>query len=57
MKPVTLHEGAEAELREAMDYYERQRTGLGGEFEAALERARTSPAVYAIDDDASVKCR
>ena len=35
MKPVLLHAGAD--LREAIDDYEGQRAGLGGEFEAALE--------------------
>ena len=55
MKPVRLHEQAEVELREALDYYESQRAGLGGEFrrefEAAVERVSTNPLAYAIEDD------
>ena len=37
MKPVTLH--ADAELREALGYYARQRTGLGGQFRREFEAA------------------
>ena len=59
MKPVTLHADAEAELREALDYYEGQRAGLGGEFrqgfEAALQRVRDNPRAYATEDDAGVR--
>lgn len=59
MKPVTLHTDAEAELREALDYYEGQRTGLGGEFrrefEAALQRVRENPQAYAVEDDSGVR--
>ncbi len=42
MKPVVLHADAEAELREALDYYETQRAGLGGEFRREFETARYS---------------
>ncbi len=59
MKPVTLHEAAEAELREALAYFEGQRAGLGGElrreFETALERVRTNPLAYAIEDNVGVR--
>ena len=59
MKPVTLHADAEAELRKALDDYERQRTGLGGEFrqefEAALQRVRENPQAYAAEDDPGVR--
>jgi toxin ParE1/3/4 len=59
MKPFVLHECAEAELREALKYYEEQRTGLGGEFrrefEAALERVRENPLAYAIEDNDGVR--
>lgn len=55
MKPATLHEDAAAELRAALDYYAGQRAGLDGEFrrefEAALERVRENPLIYAVDDD------
>lgn len=43
---------AEADLAEAFDWYEAQRTGLGDEFllcaEEALSRINRSPAMYAI---------
>ena len=59
MKPVTLHADAVAELREALTYHERQRTGLGGEFrgdfEAALQRVRENPKAYAAEDDPAVR--
>jgi toxin ParE1/3/4 len=59
VKPATLHEDAEAELREALDYYAGQRPGLDGEFrrefEAALERVRGNPLAYAVEDDAGVR--
>lgn len=59
MKPVTLHSDAEAELREALDYYESRRAGLGGEFrrefEAALQQVRENPNLYAAEDDAGVR--
>ena len=59
MKPITLHECAEAELHDALEYYEGQRTGLGGEFrrefEAAVERVRANPLAYAIEDDGGVR--
>jgi len=59
VKPVTLHADAEVELREALDYYEGQRAGLGGEFrrefEAALQRVRENPQAYASEDDSGVR--
>ena len=59
MKPVTLHEATEAELAEAMRYYEQQRTGLGGEFrrefEAALARVRQNPKTCAVEDESGVR--
>ena len=43
-------EGARNEFKEAVDYYERQRRGLGDELEnevfAAIERASHDPASY-----------
>ena len=52
MKPATLHADVEAELRAVLGYYERQRTGLSGEFlrefEAALQRLRENPQAYAM---------
>lgn len=59
MKPATLHAHAEAELREALEYYEKQRPGLGGEFlrefEAALQRVRENPHAYAAEDDPGIR--
>jgi toxin ParE1/3/4 len=59
VKPAILHADAEAELREALDYYQRQRTGLDGEFrrefEAALQRVRENPQGFAAEDDAGVR--
>ena len=59
MKPVVLHADAEAEVWEALDYYEAQRAGLGGEFrrefEAALQRVRGNPDAYAVEDDPAVR--
>jgi toxin ParE1/3/4 len=59
VKPVILHADAEAELRQALDYYEAQRAGLGGEFrrefEAALLRVGDNPQAYAVEDDSGVR--
>jgi toxin ParE1/3/4 len=59
VKPATLHRDAEAELWEALSYYERQRPGLGrefrSEFEAALQRLRENPQAYAAEDDPGVR--
>jgi len=37
MEPVILHPATEADLRDAMDFYEEYRTGLGEEFLSAVE--------------------
>ena len=59
MKPFTIHVEAEAELREALEHYERQRAGLGAELreevEAALVRVRQNPRLYATEVDAGVR--
>jgi plasmid stabilization system protein ParE len=43
---------AEADVRQAMQWYDAQRAGLGGEFIAELDRVfaliETSPALFAI---------
>jgi plasmid stabilization system protein ParE len=39
MKPVIFHVAAEAELEAASDYYESCRSGLGGQFETAVQDA------------------
>jgi toxin ParE1/3/4 len=55
VKAARLHAGAEADLREAIAYYDEQRVGLGAElrraFEFALQRVRANPQGYAIEDD------
>lgn len=59
MKPFILHADAEAELREALEHYEQRRAGLGGEFreefEAALERVRQNPQLYAAEDESGAR--
>lgn len=59
MKPFTIHADAETELRGAMEYYERQRVGLGREFreefEATLERVRQNPYLYAAEDESGAR--
>jgi plasmid stabilization system protein ParE len=51
MKPMMLHADAEAELRDAMAYYEARKEGLGGDFrkeiEAALGRIAANPLRFA----------
>ncbi|WP_089935015.1 type II toxin-antitoxin system RelE/ParE family toxin [Candidatus Entotheonella palauensis] len=39
MIPVIFHQDAEAELKEAIAYYERQRAGLGISFQTEVEEA------------------
>jgi toxin ParE1/3/4 len=59
VKAFTIHIDAEAELRAAADGYEVRRPGLGGEFlaefEAALERVRANPLLYAAEDDSEIR--
>lgn len=59
MKPVLLHSEAEVDLRDALNYYEGLRSGLGGEFlrvfETALLRIRENPHLYAIEADSGVR--
>ncbi len=59
MKRVVIQADAEIEFWEALEYYETQRAGLGGEFrnefEAALDRVRENPLAYAIEDDSGVR--
>ena len=60
MKPFTLHSEAEADLRDALDYYEGFRIDLAGEFrrefEAAVQRVRLNPQAYAEEDDGVRYC-
>jgi toxin ParE1/3/4 len=59
VKPFTIHADAEAELRKALESYEQQRAGLGGEFreefEAALQRVRQNPFLYAVEDESGAR--
>lgn len=54
-----MHDGAEADLREALAYYEEQRAGLGGElrreFELALRRIRENPLACAAEAKSGVR--
>lgn len=54
-----MHTDAEAELREALRYYEAQRPGLGSEFrtefEAAVQRVRENPESNAVEDDSGAR--
>ncbi len=44
MKPIDFHPNAAAEARDAADYYEGIRAGLGSDFRAALARIRENAA-------------
>jgi toxin ParE1/3/4 len=59
VKPFTIHADAEEELRKALEHYEEQRAGLGREFreefEAALERLRQNPYLYAAEDESGAR--
>jgi toxin ParE1/3/4 len=59
LKLVTMHSDAEADLREALDYYKTQRIGLSGEFrrefKAALKRVRENPLLFAPEDDSGIR--
>jgi toxin ParE1/3/4 len=60
VKPATFHPEAEDEVRAALDYYDRRQAGLAGEFrrelEAAVERVRQNPQLYAEDDAGARQC-
>jgi toxin ParE1/3/4 len=60
VRPFAIHADAEAELREAIAWYEERRTGLGREFrlefEAALGRVRENPQMYADEGDGVHYC-
>lgn len=51
MKPATIHSGAEAELLEAMDWYDNKRFGLGLdlliEVQRALQKIEENPTMGA----------
>ena len=59
MKPFIIHGDAEAELIEAIQRYESQREGLGGEFreefETALESVCQNPFLYAAEEESGVR--
>jgi toxin ParE1/3/4 len=59
VKPFTIHADAEADLRKELERYEQQREGLGRElreeFEAALERVRENPYLYAAEDESGAR--
>jgi hypothetical protein len=53
MKPVVFHVDAAQEAREARDYYDGVRAGLGDDFQAELEaavaRIKENPYLYAAE--------
>ena len=59
MKPVQVHAEAEQELLEALEYYEQQRPGLGGElrhdFEITVEKVVANPRGYAVTNTGEVR--
>ena len=59
MKRFVIPAEAEDDLRHAMEWYEDQRIGLGGafrrEFEAAVQRVKDNPELYAAEDEAGVR--
>jgi plasmid stabilization system protein ParE len=52
VKPVLIRPAAAADIEEAFDWYEGQRSGLGLEFraelEAAIGRLATNPQLYQV---------
>jgi len=48
MKRVIVHQGAEVELWQAVDYYELKRTGLGLELEKDSTRSRAYSKAHQI---------
>ncbi len=54
MKPLVFHPDAVQDAREAIDYYESKRSGLGNDFrselDAALSRIRQNPQRFAVAD-------
>lgn len=59
MKPVQLHAEPERELLDALEYYDQQRPGFGGElrrdFEATVEKVLGNPHGYAVTDAGDVR--
>lgn len=59
MKPITFHPEAEDELKAAIDYYDRQRDGLGAELQEAVERASEVigriPQAFSLHNAAGVR--
>jgi toxin ParE1/3/4 len=59
VKPFVIPAEAEEELRYTVEWYEGQRDGLGGEFrrefEAAVQRVKDNPELYAPEDEAGVR--
>jgi hypothetical protein len=53
VKPIVFHPDAAQEAREAAEYYERLRAGLGDDFraelDAALARIQQDPQLYAAE--------
>ena len=60
MKPIVFHPDAAREARDAVDYYEGVRPGLGDDFQAeldaALARIQQNPQLYAAESDSIRIC-
>jgi len=59
MMAARLHPAAEDDLLHALEYYEQQRHGLGGElrrdFESTLGKVRLNPQSYAVVDASGIR--
>jgi plasmid stabilization system protein ParE len=60
VKPLDFHPDAAEEARDAVDYYESARTGLGDDFRAelsaALARIQQDPQRHAVESGAIRSC-
>jgi len=60
LKPIEFDPDAVTDANDTVDYYDRQRPGLGDDFRdelaAALNRIRQHPQMYPIDSDAIRIC-
>jgi len=56
---IIFHSGAEADLRAGVNYYEKERAGLGREFrqavEAAVWRIRQDPHMFPRHDETGIR--
>lgn len=61
MRALKLHLGAEIDLRVSLEFYELQRTGLGGELrreiEAMIDRIRLNPELGEVEQHPAIRHR